>query len=107
MKILNDSVILEEEKITLTIVLFENRRSGEKLWNFLFSLLWSFLSMYLRQTIKSRVGNKQKKSNRFEKENENNGYENLTFGLKLIRRIESESNCLDLKRKEKCTPFSD
>ena len=41
--------------------------------------------------IKPRVENKQKISNRPEKENENKGYENLAFGLKLIRRIRAES----------------
>ena len=50
--------------------------------------------MYLRRTIKPRVENKQKISNRPEKENENKGYENLAFGLKLIRRIRAESNLL-------------
>ena len=50
--------------------------------------------MYLCRTIKPRVENKQKISNRPEKENENKGYENLAFGLKLIRRIRAESNLL-------------
>ena len=50
--------------------------------------------MYLRRTIKPRVENKQKISNRLQKENENKGYENLAFGLKLIRRIRAESNLL-------------
>ena len=50
--------------------------------------------MYLRRTIKPRVENKQKISNRHEKENENKGYENPAFALKLIRRIRAESNLL-------------
>ena len=57
-------------------------------------LTWSFLSMYLRRTIKPRVENKQKISNRLEKENENKEYEYLAFGLKLMRRIRAESNLL-------------
>ena len=50
--------------------------------------------MYLRRTIKPRVENKQKISNRLEKENENKEYEYLAFGLKLMRRIRAESNLL-------------